>query len=37
MNKGLAEFHQMSRPWNISVPHDGVVVQEQHFKTSRSA
>ncbi len=31
MNKGLEEFRETSRPWNISVPHDGVEVQQQHF------
>jgi putative OPT family oligopeptide transporter len=31
MNKGLAEFRQISRPWDISLPHDGVSIQEQHF------
>jgi putative OPT family oligopeptide transporter len=31
MNKGLAEFRQTSRPWDISHPHDGVAIQEQHF------
>lgn len=27
MNRGFEEFHAMSRPWNISAPHDGVQVQ----------
>ena len=31
MNRGLAEFRQISRPWDISVPHDGVAIEEQHF------
>ena len=31
MNKGLEEFRESARPWNISVPHDGVQVQAQHF------
>jgi putative OPT family oligopeptide transporter len=31
MDKGLAEFRQTSRPWDISRPHDGVAIQEQHF------
>jgi putative OPT family oligopeptide transporter len=31
MNKGLAEFRQISRPWDISSPHDGVEIEEQHF------
>jgi uncharacterized oligopeptide transporter (OPT) family protein len=31
MNKGLAEFRQVSRPWDISRPHDGVTIEEQHF------
>ncbi|HEY4046627.1 MAG TPA: oligopeptide transporter, OPT family [Acidobacteriaceae bacterium] len=32
MNKGLAEFREMSKPWDPSVPHDGVEIQEQHFE-----
>jgi putative OPT family oligopeptide transporter len=32
MNKGLAEFRQISKPWNTAVPHDGVEIQEQHFE-----
>jgi putative OPT family oligopeptide transporter len=35
MNKGLEEFRDTSRPWNISVPHDGVQVQQQHFQHAR--
>jgi uncharacterized oligopeptide transporter (OPT) family protein len=31
MNRGLAEFRQVSRPWNISVAHDGVQVEQRHF------
>lgn len=31
MNKGLEEFRTTARPWNISVPHDGVQVQQEHF------
>jgi uncharacterized oligopeptide transporter (OPT) family protein len=31
MNRGLAEFRQASRPWDISVPHPGVEIEEQHF------
>lgn len=32
MNDGLATFREVSIPWNISVTHDGVSVQEQHFQ-----
>jgi putative OPT family oligopeptide transporter len=35
MNKGLEEFRDTSRPWNISVPHDGVQLQQQHFQHAR--
>jgi putative OPT family oligopeptide transporter len=35
MNKGLEEFRDTSRAWDISVPHDGVQVQQQHFQHSR--
>jgi putative OPT family oligopeptide transporter len=35
MNKGLEEFRDTSRAWEISVPHDGVQVQQQHFQHSR--
>ena len=35
MNKGLEEFRDTSRGWDISVPHDGVQVQQQHFEHSR--
>jgi putative OPT family oligopeptide transporter len=35
MNKGLEEFRDTSRAWDISVPHDGVQVQQQHFEHSR--
>ena len=31
MNKGLEEFRATDRAWNVSVPHDGVQVQQQHF------
>ncbi len=31
MNRGLAEFRQVSRPWDISVAHDGVSIEQQHF------
>ena len=31
MNKGLEEFRSTDRAWDISVPHDGVQVQQQHF------
>jgi putative OPT family oligopeptide transporter len=32
MNKGLEEFRDTQRAWDISLPHDGVQVQQQHFK-----
>ena len=35
MNKGLEKFRDTSRAWDISVPHDGVQVQQQHFQHSR--
>ncbi|HEX6494747.1 MAG TPA: oligopeptide transporter, OPT family [Acidobacteriaceae bacterium] len=35
MNKGLEEFRDTSRPWNISVAHDGVEVQQRHFQHAR--
>jgi putative OPT family oligopeptide transporter len=28
MNKGLQEFHEAPRAWDLSVPHSGVVVQK---------
>jgi putative OPT family oligopeptide transporter len=31
MNEGLAEFRQASKSWNMSVPHSGVQVEEEHF------
>ena len=31
MNQGLAEFRQTARPWDMSVAHSGVQVEEQHF------
>ena len=31
MNRGLEEFRPADRAWNINLPHDGVVVQQQHF------
>jgi putative OPT family oligopeptide transporter len=31
MNKGLEEFRATDRAWDISMPHDGVQVQQQHF------
>ena len=31
MNDGLAEFHQTVRSWDMSVPHSGVQVEEEHF------
>ena len=35
MNKGLEEFRDTSHAWDISAPHDGVQVQQQHFQHSR--
>src|ERR1700723_3232513 len=35
MNKGLEKFYDTSRSWDISVPHEGVKVQQQHFQHSR--
>ena len=32
MNRGLAEFRQVSQPWSLSVAHDGVQIEEQHFE-----
>jgi putative OPT family oligopeptide transporter len=31
MNQGLAEFRQTAKPWDMSVPHSGVQVEEAHF------
>jgi putative OPT family oligopeptide transporter len=31
MNQGLAEFRQSAKPWDMSVAHSGVVVEEEHF------
>ena len=31
MNRGLEEFRDAARPWDISVPHEGVHVQQEHF------
>ena len=31
MNKGLAEFRQTARPWDIAATHSGVQVEEAHF------
>ena len=35
MNKGLEKFYDTSRSWDISVPHEGVKVQQQHFQHAR--
>ncbi len=35
MNQGLAEFHQTARSWDMSVPHSGVQVEEQHFHAAQ--
>jgi putative OPT family oligopeptide transporter len=32
MNRGLEEFRDAARPWDISVPHEGVHVQQEHFE-----
>ena len=31
MNKGLEEFRATDRTWDISMPHDGVQIQQRHF------
>ena len=31
MNQGLAEFRQTAKPWDVSVAHSGVQVEEAHF------
>ena len=31
MNQGLAEFRQTAKPWDMSVVHSGVQVEEEHF------
>jgi uncharacterized oligopeptide transporter (OPT) family protein len=31
MNQGLAEFRQTAKPWDMSVAHSGVQVEEEHF------
>ena len=31
MNKGLEEFRATDRAWDISMPHEGVQIQQQHF------
>jgi putative OPT family oligopeptide transporter len=31
MNRGLAEFHQTARPWDMAVAHSGVQIEEQRF------
>ena len=31
MNKGLEEFRATDRAYDISMPHDGVQIQQQHF------
>ncbi len=31
MNQGLAEFRPMARPWDVSLPHSGVQVEEAKF------
>lgn len=35
MNKGLAEFREVSIPWSLSAHHDGVTIQEQHFQQTQ--
>jgi putative OPT family oligopeptide transporter len=35
MNKGLEEFRATDRAWDMSIPHDGVQVQQQHFKRAQ--
>jgi putative OPT family oligopeptide transporter len=31
MNQGLAEFRQTAKPWDMSIAHSGVQVEEEHF------
>jgi uncharacterized oligopeptide transporter (OPT) family protein len=31
MNRGLEEFRATDRAWDMSVPHSGVLVQQEHF------
>jgi putative OPT family oligopeptide transporter len=31
MNRGLEEFRAAAHPWDISAPHEGVHVQQEHF------
>jgi putative OPT family oligopeptide transporter len=31
MNQGLAEFRQTAKPWDMSVAHSGVQIEEEHF------
>lgn len=35
MNRGLEEFREAPRAWDISAPHDGVHVQQEHFQHAR--
>jgi putative OPT family oligopeptide transporter len=32
MNRGLEEFRDAAHPWDISAPHEGVHVQQEHFQ-----
>ncbi len=35
MNRGLEEFRDAPRTWDISAPHEGVHVQQEHFQHAR--
>jgi uncharacterized oligopeptide transporter (OPT) family protein len=35
MNKGLEKFYDTSRTWDISAPHEGVKIQQEHFQHTR--
>jgi putative OPT family oligopeptide transporter len=35
MNQGLAEFRQTAKPWDMSVAHSGVQVEEEHFRQAQ--
>jgi putative OPT family oligopeptide transporter len=35
MNQGLAEFRQTAKPWDMSVAHSGVQVEEAHFQQAQ--
>ena len=35
MNKGLEEFRATDRAYDISMPHSGVQIQQQHFNRAQ--